>query len=251
MAPNAPDWLIRRPIAHRGLHDEARGVIENTLEAAEAAAAQGFAIECDVQLSADGQVFVFHDSTLDRLTVASGLAKDKTAAELTRIAFRTVRSAIPTFTEFLAAVAARVPIICEIKSEFDGDMRLAERVATLVADYRGPLAIKSFDPKIIAHLRASAASCLCPLGVVAEAEYSPADWPMLDAEQRRLLANFLHYPETQPDFLSFCVDDLPHPTPFLLRAIKSTPVMTWTVRTDEQRRKAALWADQIIFERAA
>ena len=48
---NAPAWLIERPIAHRGLHDEARGVIENTVAAAQAAIAGGFAIEFDVQMS--------------------------------------------------------------------------------------------------------------------------------------------------------------------------------------------------------
>jgi glycerophosphoryl diester phosphodiesterase len=72
MQVNAPAWLTERPIAHRGLHDAASGVIENTLQAAEAAIAGGFAIECDLQISADGELFVFHDDTLDRLTDARG-----------------------------------------------------------------------------------------------------------------------------------------------------------------------------------
>ena len=79
---NAPPWLTERPIAHRGLHDSASGVIENTLRAAEAAIAGGFAIECDVQLSADGEVFVFHDETLDRLTDAPGPLSALSAAEI-------------------------------------------------------------------------------------------------------------------------------------------------------------------------
>ncbi len=81
-ALNAPAWLTERPIAHRGLHDAAEGVIENTLAAAEAAIAAGFAIECDVQLSADEEVFVFHDETLDRLTDAEGALIDKSAAQI-------------------------------------------------------------------------------------------------------------------------------------------------------------------------
>ena len=59
---------------------------------------------------------------------------------------------------------------------------------------------------------------------------------------------FLHYPETRPDFLSYCVDDLPNAIPFLLRALAATPVIAWTVRTDAQKRRAAQWADQIVFE---
>jgi glycerophosphoryl diester phosphodiesterase len=248
MTPRAPDWLIQRPIAHRGLHNESQGIVENTLEAAGAAAAAGFAVECDVQASADGQAIVFHDSALDRLTQAGGAVRDRTAAELAKIAFRIGASTIPTLPQLLNAVAARVPIICEIKSDFDGDMRLAERVAALVADYSGSLAIKSFDPAVIARLRATSLAHPCPLGIVAQAAYREEDWPLLTAEQRVDCANFLHYRETRPDFLSFRVDDLPHATPFLLRALQSTPVMAWTVRNPEQRRRAAQWADQIIFE---
>ena len=63
-------WLVARPIAHRGLHDAAKGIIENSLAAARAAIAGNYAIECDAQLSADGEAVVFHDDTLDRLTEA-------------------------------------------------------------------------------------------------------------------------------------------------------------------------------------
>jgi glycerophosphoryl diester phosphodiesterase len=63
------DWLVARPIAHRGLHNK-KTIIENT-EGAFAAAIRGdFAIECDVQLSADGEAMVFHDDELDSVTVA-------------------------------------------------------------------------------------------------------------------------------------------------------------------------------------
>ena len=47
-------------IAHRGLWG--RGVPENSLAAAAAAIGGGFAIECDVRLSRDGTVIVFHDA---------------------------------------------------------------------------------------------------------------------------------------------------------------------------------------------
>lgn len=246
MARNAPDWLTARPIAHRGLHDARRGLIENTLEAAEAAVRGRFAIECDVQLSADGEAMVFHDEALDRLTEATGAMREKSAAALAAIRFKVGGAKIPRFRDVLDQVAGRVPIICEIKSAFDGDGRLADAAARLAAAYRGPLAIKSFDPFVIARLRRAGLGR--PLGIVAEASYAGDSWRALSPAQRSECANFLHYDETRPDFLSFCVDDLPHPTPFLLRALKRTPVMAWTVRSAEQRQKAAQWADQIVFE---
>jgi glycerophosphoryl diester phosphodiesterase len=243
---NAPAWLTARPIAHRGLHDERRRIVENTLAAAEAAIAQGFAIECDVQLSADGEAMVFHDDTLDRLTAASGAVKERNAAALAAIPFKIGGAKIPRFRDLLARVAGRTPIICEIKSDFDGEVRLGDAIAALAAGYPGPLAIKSFDPFAIAHLRRSGVDR--PLGIVAEASYEGDYWRALSPAQKSECANFLHYDVTKPDFLSFCVDDLPHPTPFLLRKLSATPVMAWTVRSNGQRRRAAQWADQIVFE---
>jgi glycerophosphoryl diester phosphodiesterase len=246
MARNAPDWLTARPIAHRGLHDARRGLVENTLEAAEAAALGGFAIECDVGLSADGEAMVFHDDALDRLTEATGALREKSAAALAAIRFKIGDAKIPRFRDLLDRVAGRAPIICEIKSAFDRDGRLADAAAKLAASYEGPLAFKSFDPFVVARLRR--AQFDRPLGIVAEASYAGESWRALSPAQKSECANFLHYDETRPDFLSFCVDDLPHPTPFLLRVLSQTPVLAWTVRNAEQRRKAAQWADQIVFE---
>jgi glycerophosphoryl diester phosphodiesterase len=253
MGINAPHWLIAQPIAHRGLHDAQRGIVENTLGAVESAAAAKLAIECDVQPSADGEAMVFHDATLDRLTLSGGPLFQKTAREIQDARFRTAAERIPTLVEFLQRVASRTPVICEIKSAFDGDMRIAERIAQIARRYSGPLALKSFDPAIIAHFRRAAIppgppGSPCPLGIVAEADYDGEYWSALSTNQKMSLANFLHYPETQPDFLSYCVDDLPNATPFLLRTLNATPVMAWTVRTPAQRRLAAQWADQIVFE---
>jgi glycerophosphoryl diester phosphodiesterase len=250
MGANAPQWLAARPIAHRGLHDRARGIIENTLGAADAAIAGGFSIECDVQLSRDGEAIVFHDATLGRLTHSSGALAQLSAAEIGAIAIRDCGERIPTLIALLDRIGGKVPLFCEIKSGFSGDMRLADRVARLALDYSGPLAIKSFDPAIIAHLRASPAPTResLPLGVVAEASYASPYWRALSDRQKSVCQNFLHLAETRPDFLSWNVDDLPHPTPFLLRRLASMPALVWTVRTAAQKRAAAQWADQIIFE---
>ena len=56
--------LTARPIAHRGLHDAASGIIENTPSAVGAAIAQGYGIEVDIQRSADGEAMVFHLSLI-------------------------------------------------------------------------------------------------------------------------------------------------------------------------------------------
>ena len=69
------DWLTAQPVAHRGLHDAAAGVIENTASAFRAAIEGGFAIETDLQLSADGEAMVHHDFALGRLTLGVAPAR--------------------------------------------------------------------------------------------------------------------------------------------------------------------------------
>jgi glycerophosphoryl diester phosphodiesterase len=272
-ALNAPAWLTERPIAHRGLHNAPNGVIENTLQAAEAAIAGGFAIECDIQISADGEVCVFHDDTLDRLTDAHGALIEMGAEAIRRahlvgvgasvdaVADRVGRDQrsrlqserIPTFAELLALVAARTPVICELKSRFDGDWRIADRAAALASAYEGPLALKSFDPDLVAYLRLrsprlGASERPCPIGVVAQASYGEPDWDFLTPEQKRDWTTFEHFDRLRPDYLSWNVDDLPHKVPFLMKELNGAPVMAWTVRNAAQHEAARKWADQIVFE---
>src|SRR5262249_61921943 len=81
------DWLIARPVAHRGLHDQ-KSVIENTPSAFAAAIAGRYGIECDLQVSADGEAMVYHDDALGRLAEGRGRLDATTAAELKRVAFK-------------------------------------------------------------------------------------------------------------------------------------------------------------------
>ena len=248
-----PDWLTARPIAHRGLHDCGNGpLIENSSSAARAAIARGFAIECDVQLSQDGEAVVFHDFTLDRLTERSGRVDGLLARELQDTRLRG-GDAIATLPEFLDVIGGSTPLVCEIKSRFDGDMRLAKRVAACAASYDGPMCIESFDPLVMAHLHAHQSQLQIehvPLGMVAMANYDQehCEWSHLDADEKRALAQFLHFDQTRPDFLSYGLRGLPHAVPHLCRVGLGMPVTIWTVRTQADRALALRHADQIVFE---
>jgi glycerophosphoryl diester phosphodiesterase len=238
-------WLVARPIAHRGLHDPARGIIENSLGAARAAVEAGYAIECDVRLSRDGKAFVFHDDMLDRLTEACGAFHGRDAEELGRIALKGGER-IPTLAAFLAAVGAAAPLILELKSDSFGDVALAGAVAAELADYRGPVALKSFDPAPIAKLRAGDAPW--PLGIVAQSDYEDEELDGLSIEQWEEVTRFTHAAATRPDFLSWRAADLPAPVVECARACAALPVMTWTIRSLRQAKTALKHADQIVFE---
>jgi glycerophosphoryl diester phosphodiesterase len=240
------DWLTARPVAHRGLHDAAAGVIENTPSAFTAAIAANYAIECDLQLAADGEAMVFHDDTLERLTEGSGALATLPAAALKRVAFRGSADHMITLGELCELVAGRVTLVIEIKSHFDGDRRLIKRAADVLLTYRGPVALMSFDPGQMAALRALAPGLA--RGIVAESRYGHHEWDHLSARTKRALAYFTHALSTRPQFIAYSVKDLPATLPLMARRVLGLPLLTWTVRTLEDRERATRYADQIIFE---
>jgi glycerophosphoryl diester phosphodiesterase len=240
------DWLTARPIAHRGLHDASAGTIENTASAFAAAIFHGYGIETDLQISADGEAMVHHDDALGRLTDGSARLAALTAAEIKSVRFRATSDRIMTLGELCKQVAGRVPLLFELKSSFDGDLRLAPRIATVLAGYAGPVAAMSFDPDLVVALRAAAPRLT--RGIVAERHYTHHEWDRLPPSAKRSMAFLLHANRTRPHFIAYAVRDLPALAPWVARNIFGLPLLTWTVRSEADRRTATRFADQIIFE---
>ena len=240
------DWLTARPIAHRGLHGAAPGLIENTPSAVSAAIAAGYGIEVDVQLSADGEAMVHHDDALGRLTDGEGRLDRLRAAELKRIPFHGSADRMMTLSDLCDLVDGRGTILIELKSRFDGDARLPARVAAVLAAYRGPVAPMSFDPGQVTLLRHKAPRLVC--GIIA-AKYHPHPyWDLMPAWMRHGMGYLLTGVVARPQFVAYAVADLPAVAPLVARHVLRMPLLTWTVRTETERRCAARWADQMIFE---
>jgi glycerophosphoryl diester phosphodiesterase len=236
------DWLTARPIAHRGLHDAAAGVIENTAAAFTAAVDAGYGIECDLQISADGEAMVHHDDALGRLTDGEGRLDAMTAAALKRVAYKSGAERMLTLGELCDLVGGRATLVLELKGRFVGDTRLAARTASVLAGRIGPIAAMSFDPTLMAALRRLSPSLTLGLVAMRRDAGTPAAARMSPLRYGRLaLAARLH-------FLAHRVQDLGTLPPAFARNVLRWPVLTWTVRTDEDRARAARYADQIIFE---
>jgi glycerophosphoryl diester phosphodiesterase len=242
----APEWLTARPIAHRGLHDRARGIIENMPAAAQAAVSGNFSIECDIQLTADGEAMVHHDDALGRLTEGTGALLGKTSGQLRAVKFRDTSERMMSLGDLCALVAGRVPLVIEVKSHFDGDRKLVTRMSDVLASYSGPVAGMSFDPDQMLALREKMPAL--PRGIIAQRTYDEADWPEATLAQRQSMLHLRHAFRTQPHFVAYRVDDLPAPAPWIARNVFGLPLLTWTVRTPEQRATATRYADQMIFE---
>ena len=241
--------LFERPIAHRGLHDRARGIIENTRPAFEAAIANNYAIECDVQLSSDGVPFIFHDDNFERLTKATGRSDAMAMAQVQKLVLTdSASSETPQrLTEFLEQIAGRTQLQIELKQQADGarTARLANEVALALQGYRGPYTIESFDPRLLAALRG--AGVRAPLGIITYA-YDEPNWDTHIPRWRKfVLRHLLHWPWTRFNFISCRNLSLYLPMVRLLHA-RGMEVTAWTITSEQAARAALRASDQIVFE---
>ncbi|HWM80604.1 MAG TPA: glycerophosphodiester phosphodiesterase family protein [Pseudolabrys sp.] len=246
MTARAPHWLTARPIAHRGLHDAAAGIIENTPSSVIAAIGGNYAIEVDLQISSDGEAMVHHDDDLGRLTDGHGTLAAMTAAAIRTMPFKATSDRIVSLGELCDLVAGRTPLILELKSRFDGDLRVAERAVQVLAGYSGPVAAMSFDPTLVTALRRLRPAL--PRGIVAERRLVTGGAGLATAWINWRLAMLTHAPRSRPHFVAYSVNDLPALGPALARTLFGCPLLTWTVRTPADMTRARRHADQMIFE---
>jgi glycerophosphoryl diester phosphodiesterase len=239
-------WIARLPIAHRGLHDRKAGRLENTRAAFQAAIDHGFAIECDVQLSADGEAVVFHDDTLDRLAGRAERLQDLDADALRAIQLQGTNDKIEPLSALLTQIGGKVPLVIEVKSRFDGNLMLLRRVKALVLTYSGPFVIKSFDPDVVVALKDEAPHL--PRGIVSMSSFEDdADIRHLPKRTVTAMEQLLHFDQSRPHFVSWQASDLPVAAPYFAR-LMGCPLMGWTVRSSAAEKHVRPLLDQIIFE---
>jgi glycerophosphoryl diester phosphodiesterase len=240
----ALDWLTSRPIAHRGLHSVAGGCVENTASAFDAAIAANYAIECDLQIAADGEAVVFHDEHLERLSEDNGLVKELTTKQLQTVTLKNSSDRIQTLAELLEQVSGKVPLVIELKSHWDGNIALAQRALQVLETYEGPYCLMSFDPDLVAAVAELSPSTI--RGITAD-RTTHSDYEILPVQRRLDMQLFQHLHKTRPNFVSFYYADLPYAPVQAIRAA-GHPIITWTIRNKEQEAAARRYSDQVTFE---
>ncbi len=207
-----------------------------------AAAERGYAIELDVRLSADDEVIVFHDATTDRCTGTSGRVDRMSLAQLRELRLLGTDERIPTLAEVLERIAGRVPLLIEIKREKKGAPPFEDRVWSQLRNYAGEYAVQSFHPACVGWFRKHAPSVTAGL---LSASYQESDLP---GWQRFVLRNLLLAPALRPSFIAYEINSLPCLPVTLAREVLRVPILAWTIRTEEELRRARKHADNVIFE---
>jgi glycerophosphoryl diester phosphodiesterase len=239
------EWLTARPIAHRGLHELTASRAENTLSAARAAVAAGFAIEADLQQAECGEPVVFHDQALARMTDRTGSVADYPATRLRQFTVAATNEGIPRLGDLLDLVDGQVPLLLELKATPRGDLSLARRVCEMLRTYGGRVALMSFDPRIL--MEVARIGPQFPRGIAAGIT-KDGHWKRVPTSSGFTLRHLLHGFSTKPHFVAYDVNALPALAPLVANAVFARPLLAWTVKTPSQRLAAERWADQIIFE---
>lgn len=241
---SALDFLVQRPFAHRGLHDEAAGVPENSLAAFDRAIEAGYGIELDVRMTRDANVIVFHDATLDRMTEATGEVRKRAATDLRRIKLKSSAETLQTLADVLDHIHGRTPLLIEIKATGRRYVPACVAVRHALEGYRGPVAVMSFHPSVPCWFAKHAPRLVRGLVMTEEDGRSLSPYALRKRLRRQLLTW-----RAKAHFIAYDIRRLPSPFAAAARH-HGLKLLTWTVRGDAAHALAATCADQVIFEGA-
>ena len=230
-----------RMFAHRGLFSADQSVPENSLPAFRAAVEAGYGVELDVQLSKDKVVVVFHDDDLKRVCGIDARVDAYTFEELQQLALLNTAERIPTFSDVLAVLDGKIPVIVELKS--GGDWKtLCPKTLELLRAYKGDYCVESFHPLLVRWFYLNAPEIL--RGQLSEAaRYSRKGLPLYQAiMMSRLFTNILAHPH----FIAYRVG----PKCLSVRISEWLGAMRvcWTARPTDDHAKLTRQNDAIIFE---
>ncbi len=238
MAPS--DKALLCDYAHRGLHGN--GVPENSLAAFALACEAGYGIELDVQLSRDGEVMVFHDYTLSRMTGDGRKLAELSAAELGALRLAGTEERIPTFAEVLRLVDGRVPLLVELKGE-SLHASLCPKVAALLRSYSGSFCIESFNPVLLRAMRKELPRAYCGL-LYTHVVRDKKSKSILNRLLTVMALNFLCHPQ----FIAYNEVDRDSLPVRLTTRLYHAPKFVWTVRSRASLRAAHERGECPIFE---
>lgn len=245
---NQPGWDRLQGVryAHRGLHDAALGVPENSITAFRRAIERGFGAELDVHLMADGELAVVHDSDLTRVCGKQVLIEDLTVEDLPDCKLMGTGETIPLFREVLELFEGKTPLIIELKVERGNASELTDRVMAALEGWDGTYCIESFHPAALLRLKEKYPNVL--RGQLGQNFMRGSEVGNLAMPARFVLTHLFTTAFTRPDFIAYKWQDRREPSLRLMRALYGVHEVGWTVREKETMDELAKDGVSSIFE---
>lgn len=229
-------FLLKTPIAHRGLHGGK--IPENSAAAFKAAMEKKYALEIDVRLTKDNKIVVFHDDSLERMCGVMKKVIEADLAEIQKLKLKNSEEKILTFKEFLELVNGKAPLLIEIKNS--GKVGVLESlILDELKNYEGEFAIQSFNPFSIEYFKINAPKIL--RGILSCYFKSEP----LAFYKKFLLKRMFFNKRCQPDFISYAIENLPNR---YVKKYSGIPLLAWTIRKKYDLEKAKSLNANVIFE---
>ena len=230
---NQPGWERLEGVryAHRGLHDPALGIPENSMAAFRRAVEHGFGAELDVHLMADGGLAVVHDSSLKRVCGADVCIEDLTAADLARYPLMGTQETIPLLSQVLELFQGKTPLVIELKVERGNAAALTDGVMAALEGWNGAYCLESFHPAALLRLKEKYPQVL--RGQLSQNFLKPEEANGLSLPVRFALTNLLTTAFTRPDFIAYSWKDRGNASLRLMKALYGVHEVSWTVRDRE------------------
>lgn len=225
--------------AHRGLHDKTKP--ENSLAAFKAAVDKGYGIELDLQLSSDGEVMVFHDYSLERMTGRKNKLSELTSSELKGLKLGESEERIPYLREVLEAVDGKVPILIEMKGE-SFSSAVCVKANEILKNYSGDYVIESFNPILVKWYKDNRPDIR--RGLLITDIVKTNGFSVLNVLLSGMIMNCI----AKPDFIAYDITKRRALPIFLCTRLYGNQRFTWTIRTSTQLDEAKEEKSCPIFE---
>ena len=228
--------------AHRGFHGD--DVPENSMKAFELALENGYGIELDIHLLADGNLAVIHDSSLQRTAGADVMIEELSTEQLMQYQLEGSEESIPTFQQVLDLFNGKAPLIVELKPYENNYAELTAAACKMLDSYNGTFCIESFDPRCIRWLMKHRPDIV--RGQLAHNSLGEkGNVPFI---LRFLMTNLLSNFWNRPDFVAYRFCDRNRLSVKLARKLWRIQGVTWTL-TSQSMLDTAVEEDWIpIFE---
>lgn len=231
---NNIEFLLKKPIAHRGLHNNK--YLENTIESFENAINNGYPIELDVHLVKGGDIVVFHDDNLKRMCGINKRINKLTLPQIKKLRLFDGTSTIPTLKEVIDIVQGKVPILIELKNE-SNPKKTVMKTLEVLNGYSGKFALQSFSPLNLLWINRLAPKI--PKGQLSSFHKNSKN-PV-----KVMIKKLRFYNLTKFDFITYNIEDLPNK---YVEKFKNLPLLAYTIRTKEEILKAKNLTQNYIFE---